>query len=397
MKIAVYKFGGTSVATEVLREDVLKKTVNLSKEGYKVVVVISAMGRVGDDYATDTLLNILKSGSKKPNKRELDAVFACGEIISGSLIATELNTLGYKSIFLTGFQAGIVTDSNFTNAKIIAVNTDKINKFLEENYIVVVAGGQGADKCLNLTSIGRGGSDTTATALAYFLKAEKVLIFSDVAGIMTYDPKKIESAHIIPKISYKSAITMAYKGSKVIHPKAVAFSEKDKNIKLYLASTFSEEIGTEIGDFEDIERDKAIGVSSQDRETLFTIENKKEYKNFLNDFFENAKEIHIEDYTVITEDKSSLSILALEICKDYLESLLKNKKIKYKKTENLSSVSLIFSGNSATKERFLSLIKEILKTIKMDYYFILENDNYIEVVVCCNNMFTLVEHIHKML
>lgn len=237
------KFGGTSVVNSA-RKFVYEKIEEKAKK-YKVVVVISAMGRSGDTYATDTLLNLAKSENEDVNNRELDLIYSCGEIISSCIISANLQKR-YKVATLTGIQGGILTDSNFTDAKIISIDENKILSLFEDNDIVVIAGSQGADEFGNITSLGRGGSDITAIALGAKLKAVEIEIYSDVAGIMTADPFKVKDAKLIQEISYEDCINIVENSEKkVMHPRSI-YMARDSGIELIIKSTFCNEKGTKV-------------------------------------------------------------------------------------------------------------------------------------------------------
>lgn len=197
MKILVQKFGGTSVSTPERREMATSKVIEAVKNGFSVVVVVSAMGRNGDPYATDTLINMVKSIDSNISKRELDLLMNCGEIISSVTFAATLSKKGYKAKVFTGGQAGIITDDNFGNAEIIKVEPTRLLESLKEGIIPVVAGFQGITEEGDLTTLGRGGSDTTAALLGEALKASAVEIYTDVDGIMTADPRIVSKAHIL--------------------------------------------------------------------------------------------------------------------------------------------------------------------------------------------------------
>lgn len=246
MKILVQKFGGTSVASPELREQVVNKISRAYHDGYSVVVVVSAMGRKGDPYATDTLIELAKGDYSDLSKRELDIIMSCGEIISGTVMTRTLQASGFDAVLLTGAQAGIITDKNFSDAKILRIDPVSILKALKEEKIVVVTGFQGASEDGEITTLGRGGSDTTAAALGVALHAECVDIFTDVEGIMTADPRIVEEAQILDTITYYEVCNLAQEGAKVIHPRAVEIAMQ-KNIPLRIKCTFSDAPGTTIG------------------------------------------------------------------------------------------------------------------------------------------------------
>jgi len=264
MGIIVQKYGGTSVATDEARLKVYEKVIKAKNEGNSVIVVVSAIGRSGDPYATDTILDLVRKTTKNYSMRELDMAFVCGEMISAAIIASKLNEFGFKSLGLTGEQAGIVTDGVYFNANIERIETDKIKECLDKGYIVIVAGGQGISKGGEINTLGRGGSDTTATSLGVAIGAYETIIYTDVKGLMSADPRIIEKPDIIREISYDNCCKLANEGAKVIHPSAVREAMKDKKMKLYVRSTFSEDEGTLIGDFEDSNKSGIISIAKKE-------------------------------------------------------------------------------------------------------------------------------------
>jgi aspartate kinase len=243
MKIIVQKFGGTSVKDEDSRQHAKVHVEKALADGYKVVVVVSAMGRKGDPYATDTLLSLIGGNLSKVSKREYDLLLSCGEIISSIVFANMLIHNGIKAIALTGAQAGFRTNNDHSNAKIIEMKCDRLLRDLEQNDVIVVAGFQGAAKNGDITTIGRGGSDTSASALGAALKAEWIDIFTDVEGIMTADPRIAENARPLASVTYTELCNMAYQGAKVIHPRAVEIAMQAK-VPIRIRSTYSNNLGT---------------------------------------------------------------------------------------------------------------------------------------------------------
>jgi aspartate kinase len=243
MKIIVQKFGGTSVKDEESRQHARRHINNALAEGYKVVVVVSAMGRKGDPYATDTLLSLIGSNESKVSKREQDLLVSCGEIISSIVFANMLQENGINAIALTGAQAGFRTNSDHSQAKIVEMKCDRLLRDLEQHDVVVVAGFQGAAKNGDVTTIGRGGSDTSASALGAALNAEWIDIFTDVEGIMTADPRIADNARRLSVVTYTEVCNMAYQGAKVIHPRAVEIAMQAK-VPIRIRSTYSEDLGT---------------------------------------------------------------------------------------------------------------------------------------------------------
>ena len=244
MKIIVQKFGGTSVANEESRLAVKNKIQQAIHNGYSPVVVVSAMGRKGAPYATDTLIDVLKEENISVNVREMDVMMCCGEIISSCIMAAHLQKHGINAMALTGGQAGIITDSQFGAARIKNINVSNLHHLLESGIIPVVCGFQGVtEDNQKFTTLGRGGSDTTAAALGAALHADFVEIYTDVDGIMTADPRVVEKATILQQISYAEVCQMAQNGAKVIHPRAVEIA-MSSNVPLIVKSTFSEAPGT---------------------------------------------------------------------------------------------------------------------------------------------------------
>ena len=243
MKILVQKFGGTSVSTEEKRKLVACKVIKAKSQGYFPVVVVSAMGRKGEPYATDTLLSLIDDNFKVVNPLAIDLLMSCGETISTVIMCNELNNNKIDAVPLTGGQAGIITDSSYTNAVILNVDTKKILDILQNGKIPVVAGFQGRDENDYVTTIGRGGSDVTAAILGAALNAVETQIYTDVDGIMTADPRIVSEATLIKEISYDEIFQFADQGAKVIHPRAVEICKK-YNIPLVIKNTMNECDGT---------------------------------------------------------------------------------------------------------------------------------------------------------
>lgn len=264
MRFLVQKFGGSSVATPELRKQVVNRIIAGKEEGYMPVVVVSAMGRTGDPYATDTLIELVRQTFYDTCAREMDLLMSCGEVIAGVVMTATLQKEGYPAVFLTGAQAGVITDDNFNEARIIKVKTEAILKSAREGKIVVVAGFQGITEEGEITTLGRGGSDTTAAALGVALNAAYVDIYTDVEGIMTADPRIVAEAFPLERVTYDEICQLAYEGAKVVHPRAVEIVMQ-KNIPLRVKSTLSDTPGTLVTSSQevykgtiDITRDRTI-------------------------------------------------------------------------------------------------------------------------------------------
>ncbi|OZV11580.1 aspartate kinase [Tissierella sp. P1] len=248
MKIIIQKFGGTSVMNDERRNLAIDKIKAAIDKHLNPVVVVSAIGRAGDPYATDTLIQLAKSVGIEPNPRELDILMACGEIISATVMANTLKARGYEAAVFTGGQAGIITDENFLDAKILHVEPMRILKSLEEGIIPIIAGFQGITEKGDITTLGRGGSDVTASIMGEALNAELVEIYTDVDGVMTADPKIVPDAKVMDTIFYNEVFQMAEYGAKVLHPKAVEIAMRS-NIPIVIRNTSSDYNGTLITNY----------------------------------------------------------------------------------------------------------------------------------------------------
>lgn len=235
MDIIVQKFGGSSVADTDKIKKIAQMVVNTKRAGFNVVVVVSAMGKT-----TNNLIELAKSVADNPDSREMDMLLSTGERITMSILCMAIKDLGEDAVSLTGSQAGIITNDVHNNAKIIEVRPFRVEDELLKNKIVVVGGFQGVSYKRDITTLGRGGSDTSAVALAAALNAIRCEIYSDIDGVYTSDPNVIKEAKHLPEISYDLMQEMATWGAKVLNADAVQFA-KDKNIAIYARSTFSRE------------------------------------------------------------------------------------------------------------------------------------------------------------
>lgn len=290
MKIIVQKFGGTSVKDENSRKHAQRHIEKALSDGYKVVVVVSAMGRKGDPYATDTLLSLIGANLSKISKREQDVLLSCGEVISSIVFTNMLVESGIQAISLTGAQAGFRTNNEFTNARIIEMKCDRLIRELEHSDVVVVAGFQGMAKNGDVTTLGRGGSDTSAAALGAALNADWIDIFTDVEGIMTADPRIVENARPLSVVTYTEVCNMAYQGAKVIHPRAVEIAMQAK-VPIRIRSTYSSNLGTLVTSSNkgnrgsDINERLVTGIAHVSNVTQIKVHAKKEQYNLQAEVF----------------------------------------------------------------------------------------------------------------
>jgi aspartate kinase len=249
MRILVQKFGGTSLSSVEARNHVIKHIKRAIAEQFKLVIVVSAMGRRGDPYATDTLLDWVSLNGDHLSPRERDMILCCGETISAVTLCSLLNAGHMDAVVLNGEQAGILTNDHFGNAQILSINTQRILDLLQQQKVVIVTGFQGATIQHDFTTLGRGGSDTSATALGVALHAEIVDIFTDVNGVLTADPRIVEDAKPLSHVTFNEICHLAYHGAKVIHPRAVEIAMQ-ANLPVRIRSTFSEDKGTLVASLE---------------------------------------------------------------------------------------------------------------------------------------------------
>jgi aspartate kinase len=238
MALIVQKYGGTSVGDVERIKNVAKKVAQYKQRGHRIVVVLSAMS--GE---TDKLLKLAYQITDEPNERELDMLISTGERVTVPLLAMALQALGLKAVSLTGRQSGIITDSMHTKARIKSIAKENVKKYLDDDHIVVVAGFQGIDERSNVTTLGRGGSDTTAVALAVALNADSCEIYTDVDGVYTTDPNIVPQARRLERISYEEMLEMASLGAKVLQTRSVEFAAKYR-MPVVVKSSFKEGPGT---------------------------------------------------------------------------------------------------------------------------------------------------------
>src|SRR3989442_1343117 len=263
----VLKFGGTSVGDPDRLQAVARRIVSAKEEGGRVVAVLSAMGDT-----TDELVALAHRISERPKPRAMDMLISVGERISCALAEMAIEDLGHHAISLTGSQAGIVTDTSHTKAKIVEVRAQRIHTALDEGTIVLVAGFQGVSTGQEITTLGRGGSDTTAVALAAALGADCCEIFTDVEGVYTADPRIVPGAYKLPAVTYEEMLEMSASGAKVMALRSVEFA-RNHGVRLHVRSTFSEAQGTWIREEDEQLLEKAIisGVTHDTTEAKLTI------------------------------------------------------------------------------------------------------------------------------
>jgi aspartate kinase len=324
MNVIAHKYGGSSVATTEKIKNVASRISKKVSEGYKLIVVVSAMGKT-----TDGLIKLAKEITEYPSLREMDMLLTTGEQVSASLLSIALTSMGLKSISLNGYQAGITTTGNFSEARIKNFDREKIQNLLKENDIIVITGFQGINEDGELTTLGRGGSDTSAVALAAALGIT-CEIYSDVAGIFTVDPKLHPDAKKIKYITYDEMLELASLGAKVLHSRSVEIAKKF-GIKIYCGSSFTNEEGSYVVNENDIiEQPVVTGMSVTDNETQVTINKLPVDFKLVKTIFEKiaAAGLNVDMISIINyEDNLSVSFTIVEDKKLELDKTL-NKVLK---------------------------------------------------------------------
>lgn len=267
MSLLVQKYGGSSVADAECMRRVAQRVFEARQEGHSVVVVVSAMGKT-----TDNLIKLAREVHAQPNDREMDMLLATGEQISVAILAMALHALGADAVSMTGPQAGITTDEFHTKAKIMGIKPDRIRQNLDQGRIVIVAGFQGLSPTEDIATLGRGGSDTTAVALAAALKADRCQIFTDVDGVYTADPRVVEKARKLGEIAYDEMLELASLGAKVLQSRAVEFAKK-YGVELEVLSSFDRKPGTLVKEEVDaMEHIVVRGVAADKNQSKVTIQ-----------------------------------------------------------------------------------------------------------------------------
>lgn len=266
MGLIVQKYGGTSVADLERIRNVAKRVAKTFDKGNNVVVVLSAMAGV-----TDSLINMANQITDSPERRELDVLLATGEQTTAALLSITLKSMNYSAESLLGYQAGVLTNRDFGSARIVDIGAGRIKELIEKNNIVVVAGFQGCDPDGNITTLGRGGSDTSAVAIATAINADMCEIYTDVDGIYTADPNICKKARKLDKISYDEMLEMSSLGAKVLQIRSVEFAKK-YNVPVHVRSSFSEEEGTMlVNEYSDMEHLEVSGITCNKNEARITL------------------------------------------------------------------------------------------------------------------------------
>lgn len=357
METIVLKFGGSSLADNIKLNIVANKIAEFYNQDKKVVVIVSAQGKT-----TDNLIKEAKELSYTPDDREMDVLLSTGEQVSISKLSILLNRLGYPAISLTGWQAGIYTNKTNQEAKIEQIDTSRINEELSQNKIVIIAGFQGINEIGDITTLGRGGSDTTAVAIAAAIKADHCYIFSDVDGVYSTDPNKITEAKKIERLSYEEMLDLSNEGAKVLHNRCVEIAQK-YHVLIETGSTFNNNIGTIICD--KIEESKVKSIVKNDDLFLVTLK----YETYSNDMFDKLYLTLIENgislTTMINNSINSLNISFTIKSSDLgkFQKLLEKELKMFNSTfTNISRISLVGYGIANNQD----IIKQILQIFNLN-------------------------------
>lgn len=348
MSLVVQKFGGTSVGDINRLQEVAKRVVSGKEKWDRIVVVVSAMG--GE---TDRLIDMAGVLSQNPQKREMDLLLTSGERISSSLLSIAINSLGHPSISLTGGQAGIMTDGEHLRARVRTIRPDRIIKELDSGRIVVAAGFQGVDEFNEETTLGRGGSDLTAVALAAALKADLCEIYTDVDGVYTADPRIVEKSVCLKEISFDEMMEMAVLGAKVLQPRAVDLAAKYE-LPLIVRSSFGEGEGTLIKMEDDfLEAPAVSGVNCDKKQSKLTVVNVPDEPGIASRLFAKLAESSIMiDMIVQNVGEKGYADISITVNRDYAqdaESIIENLKtelgdIEIVRNDEIAKVSVVGIG-----------------------------------------------------
>ncbi|MFO7996927.1 MAG: aspartate kinase [Dehalococcoidia bacterium] len=294
MALIVQKYGGSSVADAEKIKNVARRVARAKDEGNQVVVVVSAMGDTTDD-----LIKLAYQVNEQPADRELDVLLSTGEIVSSTLLALALKSLSYKAVSLTGAQAGIQTDSSYSRARILRIDTKRVVSELEKGNIVIVAGFQGVNQEMDITTLGRGGSDTTAVALAASLNAEACQIYTDVEGVYTADPRLVFAAKKLKEIGYEEMLELSSYGARVIHSRAVELGEL-YNVPILVASSFGDSPGTSIRKEASMEvKNKVRGIAHDTNVSKVTVVGVPDHPGIAAAIFEPLARANISVDTIV--------------------------------------------------------------------------------------------------
>jgi aspartate kinase len=315
--VIVQKFGGTSVANAEKIRGAASRAVAAKRQGYDVVVVVSARG-----HKTDELVDLAKEITSHPRPREMDMLLATGEQESVALMAMAVHELGEEAISLTGAQIGVLTDTTHTKARIVSISTERMQELLKAGNIVIAAGFQGVDAQMNITTLGRGGSDTTATALAAVLNAELCEIYTDVEGVFTTDPRLVKGARKVERISYDEMLELASLGAGVMHSRSIEFAKKYR-VQLRVRPAYSDGPGTLIAPESDEVTSVVTGVAFVRNEAMITLVGLPDQPGVMNTLFSSLSAAKIPvDMVVQNVAREGTANVTFTVSEDELTAAL---------------------------------------------------------------------------
>ncbi len=397
MGVVVQKFGGTSVGSAERIKHVAERVLEEKDRGNDVVVVVSAMGKT-----TDSLVKLAGEITEKPSKREMDVLLSTGEQITISLLSMALNEKNVDAISLTGWQAGMETEAVHGNARILNIKTERIEEHLMDGKVVIVAGFQGITEGGDITTLGRGGSDTTAVALAAALKADKCDIYTDVKGVYTTDPRYVKEARKLLSVSYDEMLELANLGAGVLHPRAVEYA-KNYQMPLVVRSSMEKEEGTIIEEEVSMEQNLVVrGVAFEDNITSVTVFGLKNPLTSLSTIFSTLATHQINvDIIIQSLTESKGTNLSFSIKDSDLEETVKvleeNKAVlgydRVASEQGLAKVSIVGSGmisNPGVAADMFKVLAEQDIVIKM----VSTSEIKVSTVIEKGNMVKAVETLH---
>lgn len=386
MKLIVQKFGGSSISNVRKIFNVAKIITNVYDSQTNVLVVVSAQGDT-----TDWLINKMFSVNPKPSKREMDVLMSVGEQISIALLTSYINSFGVPAISLTGWQAGIYTDDVYGNARIKHIDNRRILKELTERKIVIVAGFQGVDEENNITTLGRGGSDTSAVALAVSLKADICQIYTDVDGVYTADPRLVKKAKKIEEITFDEMLEMSSLGAKILHNRSVELA-KNHNLELDVRSSFSHIPGTRVKEEVNVEREAVRGIACDDSILLIKI------KQYDDDVYEIISILEKNNIVVsaisinkISQNENEISLVVPKDRISDVKLLLDFKQYVIK--DHVTKVSVIGAG-LMSNPMVLSKLFKVLSENNIKQHLILTGEITISIIVDSNEAVNIMNELH---
>lgn len=406
MDIIVQKFGGTSVASPELIMNAAKKAVAEKEKGYGVVIVVSAMGKT-----TDQLIELAEGVSENPSAREMDMLLTTGEQVTISLMAMALHTLGHDAISLTGHQVEIMTDKHHGKAKILDIDSKRMERYLNNGKIIIVAGFQGITSDNEITTLGRGGSDTTAVALASALHAKVCDIYTDVTGVFTADPRVVHNAKKLKAITYDEMLELASVGANVLHSRSVEFAKKF-GVKLQVRSSFFDEPGTFVmEEVKEMENVLVSGVACNKSEAKISVLGLPDQPGLAAGLFEILADAQISidmiiqnvaeggkndiTYTVEAADLKK----AIKISKDYAEKRQADNVIWEENIAKVSAVGVGMKSHSGVASKMFSALAakginiQMISTSEIKISCIISIDQADVAVKAIHDAFVLSENI----